>query len=96
MAVQARMPLKELLAAKAGPIVMSAVMSFLARELTTSDSQVKQMILESYSNIGTTTEAYCYLKEMRLDTDESLIAHNAEYAAVHEAAYGLTPDRQTS
>ena len=46
-AVQARMPLKELSATKAGPIVMSAVTSFLAREPGASDAQVKQMILES-------------------------------------------------
>ena len=93
-AVQAWMPLKELLAAKAGPIVMSAVMSFLTREPTASDSQVKQMILESFSNVGTRTEAFHHLKKMRLESDESLIAHNAEYAADHEAAYGVTPERQ--
>ena len=54
------------------------------------------MILESFSNVGTTTEAYHHLKKMRLDNNESLMAHNAEYAAVHEVAYGLTPERQTS
>ena len=93
-AVQAKMPLKELLAAKAGPIVMSEVSSFLAREPGVSDSQVKQMILESFSNIGTRTEAFHYLKKMRLDNDESLLAHNAEYAAIHEAAHGLAPESQ--
>ena len=93
-AVQARMPLKELLAAKSGPIMMSAVQSFLAREPGASDSQVKQMILESFSNVGTRTEAFHYLKKMRLDNDESLLAHNTEYAAIHEAVYGLAPERQ--
>ena len=93
-AVQARMPLKELLAAKAGPIAMSAVLSFLAREPGASDSQVKQIILESFSNVGTKTEAFHNLKKMRLQNDESLVAHNAEYAAIHEAVYGLTPERQ--
>ena len=43
-AVQARMPLKELLAAKAGPIAMSAVTTFLARKPGASNAQVKQMI----------------------------------------------------
>ena len=47
-AVQAHIALKELLAAKAGLIVMSAVTSFLAREPDASDTQVKQMILESF------------------------------------------------
>ena len=95
-AVKAWMPLKKLLAAKAGPIVMSAVTSFLAREPDASDSQVEQMILESFSNVGTRTEASHYLRRMRLESDNSLIAHNAEYAVVHEAAYGITPERQTN
>ena len=96
IAIQARMPLKELLAAKAGPIVMSAVMSFLAREPDASDPQVKQMILESFSNVGTRREASHYLRRMKLENEDSLIAHNAEYAAVHKAAYGITPERQTN
>ena len=52
------------------------------------------MILESFSNVGTKPEASHYLKRMRLEDDDSLIAHNTKYAAVHEAAYGLTPERQ--
>ena len=95
-AVQARIPLKELLAAKAGSIIMTAVTNFLAREPNARDSQVKQMILESFSNVGTRIEANNYLKRMRIESDESLIAHNAEYAAVHEAAYGITPENQTN
>ena len=63
IAIQARMPLKELLAAKAGPIVMSAVTSFLAREPDASDAQVKQMILESFSNVGTRNRSQPLLKE---------------------------------
>ena len=90
------MPLKELLAAKAGPIVMSAVSSFLAKKPGASDSQVKQMILESFSNVGTKTEAFHYLKKMRLESDESLLTHNAEYAAIHKAAYGIAPENQIS
>ena len=95
-AIQAKMPLKELLAAKAGPIVTSAVQSFLAIEPGASDSQVKQMILESFSNVGTKTEAFYYLKKMRLENNESLLAHNTEYAAIHEAAHGISPENQIS
>ena len=90
------MPLKELLAAKAGPIVMTAVQSFLSRTPAASDVQVKQIILESFSNIGTKTEAFHHLKKMSLEDDESLLAHNAEYAAIHKAAYRITPDNQIS
>ena len=94
IAVQTQIPLKQLLVAKAGPIVMTAVSNFLAREPGATDSQIKQMISESFSNLGTRTEAFHYLKKMTLDNDESLLAHNAEYAAIHKAAYGLTPERQ--
>ena len=33
---------------------------------------------------------------MTLDEDESLLAHNSEYAAVHEAAHGITPEEKRS
>ena len=88
------MPLKELIAAKAGPIVMTQVQSFLSRVPGASDAQVKQMILESFSNVGIKTEAFHHLKKMSLEDDESLLAYNAEYAATHKAAYGITPDNQ--
>ena len=31
-----------------------------------------------------------------MDEDESLLAHNSEYAAVHEAAHGITLEEQRS
>ena len=33
---------------------------------------------------------------MTLDEDESLLAHNSEYAAVHEAAHGIAPEEKRS
>ena len=41
--------------------------------------------------MGTRTEAHHYLKKITLDDDESLMAHNAEYAAIHKAAIGHAP-----
>ena len=96
MARNAKMPLKELIAAKAGPIVTTQVQNFLIRVPAASDAQIKQLILECFSNVGTRTEAHHYLKKMSLDDDESLLAHNADYAAIHEAAHGITPDNQMS
>ena len=46
--------------------------------------------------MGTRTEAHHYLKKMTLDEDESLLAHNAEYTAVHEAAHRISPEDQRS
>ena len=93
-ATQAKMPLKELIAAKAGPIVTTQVQNFLARVPGATDAQIKQMILECFSIVGTKTETFHHLKKMSLDDDKSLLAHNAEYAAIQQAAHGITPDNQ--
>ena len=57
-ATQACISLKQLISAKAGPIVTTAVQSLLAREPEASDAKVKQIILESFSNVGTKAEAF--------------------------------------
>ena len=95
-AVNAKMSLKELLAAKGGPIVSTQLQTFLSRVPDATDVEIKQHILECFSNMGTRTEAHHYLTRMTLDEDESLMAHNSEYAAVHEAAHGITPEEQRS
>ena len=95
-AVNAKMSLKELLAAKGGPIVSTQLQTFLSRVPDATDVEIKQHILECFSNVGTRTEAHHYLTRMTLDEDESLLAHNSEYAAVHEAAHGITPEEQRS
>ena len=92
----AKMSLRELIVAKAGPIMSTQVQNFLSRVPEATDAQIKQHILECFSNMGTRTEAHHYLKKMTLDEDESLLAHNAEYAAVHEAAHGISPEDQRS
>ena len=95
-ATQACISLRQVISAKAGPIVTTAVQSLLAREPEANDAKVKQIILESFSNVGTKVEAFHELKELRLENNESLLAHNAEYAAIHDAAYGIPPERQTN
>ena len=95
-AVNAKMSLKELLVAKAGQIVSTQVQTFLSRVRDATDAEIKQHILECFSNVGTRTEAHHYLTRMTLDEDESLLAHNSGYAAVHEAAHGITPKEERS
>ena len=92
----AKMALRELIVAKAGPIVPTQVQNFLSRVPEATNTQIKQHILECFSNVETRTEAHHYLKKMTLDQDESLLAHNTEYAAVHEAAHGISPENQMS
>ena len=86
------MTLKEVLVAKGGPIVSTQVQIFTSKTPDATDTELKQHILESFSNVGSRTEAHHYLKRMTVDEDESLMAHNSEYAAVHEAAHRITPE----
>ena len=87
---QAKMTLREAVTSKAGPTVVTAI----SRYPNASDAQLKRIILESFSNVGTRTEASHYLKMMRIDNNDSLIAHNAEYEAVHTVAYGISAEEQ--
>ena len=73
-AINAKMSLKELLVAKAGPIVSTQVQTFLSRVPEATDMEIKQHILECFSNVGTRTEAHHYLTRMTLDEDELLLA----------------------
>ena len=95
-AVNTKMTLKEVLVAKGGPIVSTQVQIFMSKTPDATDTELKQHILESFSNVGSRTEAHHYLTRMTVDEDESLLPHNSEYAAVHEAAHGITPEEQRS
>ena len=95
-AVNTKMTLKEVLVAKGGPIVSTQVQIFMSKTPDATDTELKQHILESFSNVGSRPEAHHYLIRMTVDEDESLLAHNSEYAAVHEAAHGITPEEQRS
>ena len=87
---QAKMTFREAVTSKAGPTVVTAI----SRYPNASDAQLKRIILESFSNVGTRTEASHYLKMMRLDNNDMLAAHNAEYEAVHTVAYGISAEDQ--
>ena len=95
-AVNTKMTLKEVLVAKGGPIISTQVQIFTSKTPDATDAELKQHILESFSNVGSRTEAHHYLTRMTVDEDESLLAHNSEYADVHEAAHGITPEEQRS
>ena len=89
-AKQARMTFREAVTSKAGPTVVTAI----SRYPNALDAQLKRIILEGFSNVGTRTEASHYLKMMRLDSNDTLAAHNAEYEAVHTVAYGISTEEQ--
>ena len=86
----ARMTFREAVTSKGGPTVVTAI----SRYPNASDAQLKRIILESFSNVGTRTEASHYLKMMWLDNNDTLTAHNTEYEAVHTVAYGISAEEQ--
>ena len=67
--INTKMSLKEMLVAKSGPIVSTQVQTFLSRVPEATDMEIKQHILEWFSNVGTRTEAHHYLTRMTLDED---------------------------
>ena len=89
-AKNSRMTFREAVTFKAVPTVVTAI----SRYPNASDTQLKRIILESLSNVGTRTEASLYLKLMRLDSNDTPTAHNAEYEAVHTVAYGISAEDQ--
>ena len=91
-AKQARMTFREAVTSKAGCVTAGSNSHF--RYPNVSDTQLKRIILESFSNVGTRTEASHYLKMMRFDSNDTLAAHNAEYEAVHTVAYGISTEEQ--
>ena len=66
----------------------------ISRYPNTSNAQLTRIILESFSNVGTRTEASHYLKMIQLDNNDTLTAHNTEYEAVHTVAYGISKEEQ--
>ena len=61
MAQQAKMSFREAVNAKAGPTVVTVI----SRYPNVSDAQLKRIILESFSNVGTRLEATQYLKKIK-------------------------------
>ena len=51
-AVNTKMTLKEVLVAKGGPIVSTQVQIFMSKTPDATDAELKQHILESFSNVG--------------------------------------------
>ena len=97
--VNTKMTLKEVLVAKGGPIVSTQVQIFMSKTPDATDTELKQHILESFSNVGSRTEAHHYLIRMTVDEDESLLAHNSECtvpksrAAVNYTLTGIAASR---
>ena len=56
--------------------------------------ELKQVILRNFSDIATPSEAENKLREMKMSPDQPIASFNYYYAAVHEAAFEITPEQQ--
>ena len=91
IAKEANIPLREAIAAKAGPNILTVI----SRHPSAPEAELKRVILENFSNVGTRLEASHYLRKMRLAENKPIVTHNSGYAAVHTVAYNLKPEEQT-
>ena len=76
---------------KAGPTVFGIIAS-TPRDI--SDLELKQIILQNFSDIATPSEAAQKLRTMQMKADQPIRAHNYYFTAVHEAAFGIKPEDQ--
>ena len=85
------MKFRQALLAKAGATVFGIVAD---TPINIEDLELKKVILRNFSDIATPTEAAQKLRNMRMSTDQPITSYNYYYAAVHEAAFEITPDKQ--
>ena len=85
------MEFRKALLYKAEPTVFSIIAS---TPKNISDLELKQIILQNFSDIATPSEAAQKLRTMQIKTDQPIRSHNYYFTAVHEAAFGIKPEDQ--
>ena len=85
------MEFRKVLLYKAGPTVFGIIAS-TPKDI--SDLELKQIILQNFSDIATPSEAAQKLRTMQMKTDQPIRSHNYYFTAVHEAAFGIKPEDQ--
>ena len=75
---------------------MAPAMLHVLSELSplSTDQEVKDMILANYSGIPSTAEAAAKLPNMQMPPNEPLVSFNSRYKAIHQVAFGLSPNKQ--
>ena len=85
------MEFRKALLYKAGPTVFGIIAS-TPKDI--SDLELKQIILQNFSDIATPSEAAQKLRTMQMKTDQPIRSHNYYFTAVHKAAFGIKPEDQ--
>ena len=85
------LPLRKALLAKSGPAVFGIIAT---SPLTATDVEIKTLILEHFSDVGTLSEAAHKLRTMKMPPNKPLTSWNHEWTAVHDIAYDTPPHMQ--
>ena len=83
--------LRKALLAKSGPAVFDIIAN---SPLTSTDLELKTLVLEHFSDVGTLSEAAQKLRTMKMPPNKPLTLWNHEWTAVHEIAYRTPPQMQ--
>ena len=83
--------LRAALLATAGATVFGIV---AATPENIDDLEMKKVVLRSFSNIATPTEAAQKLRHLKMTSDQPIASYNYKYAAVYEAAFDIHPSEQ--
>ena len=83
--------LRKALLAKSGPAVFDIIAN---SPLTSTDLELKTLVLEHFSDVGTLSEAAQKLRTMKMPPNKPLTSWNHEWTAVHEIAYRTPPQIQ--
>ena len=59
-----------------------------------TDQEIKDVILANYSDIPSTAEAAVKLQNMQMQPNGPLVSFNSRYQAIHQVAFGLSPNKQ--
>ena len=75
---------------------MAPAMLHVLSELSSSstDQEVKDMILANYLDISSTAEAAAKLQNMQIPPNKPLVSFNSRYEAIHRVAFRLSPKEQ--
>ena len=83
--------LRKALLAKSGPAVFDII---AISPLTSTDLELKTLVLEHFSDVGTLSEAAHKLRTMKMPPNKPLTSWNHEWTTVHEIAYRTPPQMQ--
>ena len=62
--------------------------------VTSTDKEIKDMILANYSDIPSTAEAAAKLQNLQMKLNEPLVTYNSRYESIHQVAFRLSPNKQ--